>query len=326
MVEIMGAVILTAAQVREMVAGILRDTIEQRRASRSSLDPNYRPPTGDVTDEEVDNFIAANPEPILRTPICFSRQVFWDLTTVFASGAIEAYDDFEQEVEETVRSLAEDETWLRGAFFTFTLIPGGLTQVRRRLWLPRREPSQPQWIETSPSALFVARELIEEGRLLSELDWREFERLVAELLERDGWNIQLLRGTKDGGIDVISSRSDPVVGPLKTVWQAKRYGEGRKVQLSHARELSGVAERERATKGVLVTTTSLTRERLTGSSRTNLNLAPRTAPMSRAGSRSFPQTDSDAEPSWLGQFFKKFNVRQREADRVVIPAGPRSSP
>jgi restriction system protein len=101
--------------------------------------------------------------------------------------------------------------------------------------------------------------LIEEGRLLSEMDWREFEKLIAELLERDGWDIQLLRGTKDGGIDVISSRTDPTIGPLKAVWQAKRYGEGRKVQLAHARELSGVVHREAATKGVLVTTTSLTR-------------------------------------------------------------------
>jgi restriction system protein len=107
--------------------------------------------------------------------------------------------------------------------------------------------------------LLLARQLIEDGRLLSEMDWRSFEKLIAELLERDGWNIQLMRGTKDGGIDVVSTRTDPAVGALKAVWQAKRYGEGHKVQLSHARELSGVIERERASKGVLVTTTSLTR-------------------------------------------------------------------
>ena len=91
------------------------------------------------------------------------------------------------------------------------------------------------------------------------MDWREFERLIAELLERDGWTVTLMRGTKDGGIDVVSSRADPILGSLKAIWQAKRFSEGRKVQLHHARELTGVVEREKATKGVLVTTTALTR-------------------------------------------------------------------
>ena len=91
------------------------------------------------------------------------------------------------------------------------------------------------------------------------MDWRQFEKLIAELLERENWEIQLLRGTKDGGIDVISTRTDPVLGELKAIWQAKRYGEGKKVSLAHARELSGVLEREGATKGILVTTGSFTR-------------------------------------------------------------------
>ena len=68
-----------------------------------------------------------------------------------------------------------------------------------------------------------------------------------------------MQGTKDGGIDVVATRADPVIGQLKAIWQAKRYREGRKVQVSQARELSGVVQREGVTKGILVTTSSFTR-------------------------------------------------------------------
>jgi hypothetical protein len=258
----MGAVLLSAAQLRAKIARILQDTIDMHRASRGNLDPNYQAPSGDVTDEEVDDFIAANPEIDFQTANMLFKPGSLGPGDSFAVRVrSEVYDEFEEEVERTVRDLAEDQTWIEsdGSDETFILIPGHLRPIERRLWLPQKQQFQPLWIESSPSALLVARELIEEGRLLSEMDWREFEKLIAELLERDGWDIQLLRGTKDGGIDVISSRTDPTIGPLKAVWQAKRYGEGRKVQLAHARELSGVVHREAATKGVLVTTTSLTR-------------------------------------------------------------------
>jgi restriction system protein len=256
-----GAVILSAGQVRELIANALRDSIDTYRATRANVDPTYQPPSGDVTREEVDWFIAANPE------IDFQYA-----NTLFEPGSLgpdesfalrvrsESYQDFEEELDETVRGLVEGPASLEedDSEGGFALIPE-LVRVERRLWLPQHQQFQPQWIDSSRSALFLARELIEEGRLLSEMEWRDFEKLIAELLERDGWKIKLMRGTKDGGIDVISSRDDAAVGPLKAIWQAKRYGEGHKVQLAHARELSGVVERERASKGVLVTTTSLTK-------------------------------------------------------------------
>jgi len=47
----MGAVLLSAAQLRAKIARILQDTIDMHRASRGNLDPNYQAPSGDVTDE-----------------------------------------------------------------------------------------------------------------------------------------------------------------------------------------------------------------------------------------------------------------------------------
>jgi restriction system protein len=255
-----GAVLLTAGQVRELIAKALRDSIDDYRATRESLDDTYQAPSGDVTREEVDQFIAANPEIDFKNAnMLFPPGSLGSDDSFALRVRSEVYEEFHDELEETVRRLAEDQTWEDDVHEPFPPIPELVRPVQRRLWLPERQQFRPQWIESSRSALLLARELIEEGRFLSEMEWRDFEKLIAELLERDGWEIQLMRGTKDGGIDVISSRDDAAVGRLKAIWQAKRYGEGHKVQLAHARELSGVVERERASKGVLVTTTSLTK-------------------------------------------------------------------
>jgi hypothetical protein len=58
----MGAVILTADQVRARIAEAMRDTIDDYRAARAKRDPSYERPLGDLTEEDVDEFIAANPD------------------------------------------------------------------------------------------------------------------------------------------------------------------------------------------------------------------------------------------------------------------------
>lgn len=252
----MGAIILTADQVRAKIAEALRDTIDEYRAARAKHDRNFKRPLGDMTDEEVDEFIAANPD------LEFEHANMLGPLGTGSEFAVrvrsEVFEEFEEALAEKVHELSGGQLAVADELDEFDEIPDGLQPTERRLWIPEDRLARPQWLDTSRSALLLAQQLIEDGRLLSEMDWRAFEELIAELLERDGWNIQLMRGTKDGGIDVVSTRVDPAVGALKAVWQAKRY-EGRKVQLSQARELSGVIERERASKGVLVTTTSLTR-------------------------------------------------------------------
>jgi restriction endonuclease Mrr len=237
----MGAIIVSAAQLRSMIGDALSGAIDRQ-----------------ATEEDVDAFLAANPD------LHFANAQYLSAPDSFRTGndfalrvRSEVWEDFQNEVEETIHQQAGQ--YDESDDDDLGLATDGLTPVDQRLWVPSDQEPKPQWIDTSPSAILIARELIEEGRLLSEMDWREFEKLIAELLEKDGWKIQLLRGTKDGGIDVISSRTDPAIGALKAIWQAKRYGEGHKVQLAHARELSGVVQREAASKGVLVTTTSLTR-------------------------------------------------------------------
>lgn len=88
--------------------------------------------------------------------------------------------------------------------------------------------------------------------------WRDFEKLVAELLDRDGWDIELQRGTKDGGVDILAKKSGLPCGDVLALWQAKRLGEGRKVGIDTIRELADTRNEFKASKGVIVTSSYLT--------------------------------------------------------------------
>lgn len=67
------------------------------------------------------------------------------------------------------------------------------------------------------------------------LHHRVFEELVAELLIRDGWKVDLTLATCDGGYDVLAVRSVSGVG-IQLLVQAKKYRPDRPVGVSAIRE------------------------------------------------------------------------------------------
>jgi hypothetical protein len=95
-------------------------------------------------------------------------------------------------------------------------------------------------------------------------DWRRFEEAIAELLQRDGYHVILGPGRKDGGQDLIATKEDPVLGCIATIWQAKMLAPGNKVEVGIVRGLAGafVLNNTKATKGIVVTTTYLTKDAL----------------------------------------------------------------
>lgn len=93
---------------------------------------------------------------------------------------------------------------------------------------------------------------------LEDLPWRVFEEMVADLLTKDGFRVTLGKGTKDDGVDIVAIRTDPVLGELLSIWQAKRY-KGKPVGVEHVRELAYTTSKFKASKGMLVTTAHLTR-------------------------------------------------------------------
>jgi restriction system protein len=86
----------------------------------------------------------------------------------------------------------------------------------------------------------------------------EFEHLVRQLFEAlpgmEGWTT---RASKDDGIDAVIFNNTPITGGL-TVVQAKQYTAT--VGVQHVRELMGAMEHKRAGRGVLITTSSFTKD------------------------------------------------------------------
>lgn len=86
------------------------------------------------------------------------------------------------------------------------------------------------------------------------LDRRAFEELVAELFSGFGYEVELTAKTKDQGRDVIAIKKIDEVA-VKYLVECKRPEPGNAVGVGVVRQLFGVVEDERATKGILVATT-----------------------------------------------------------------------
>lgn len=97
----------------------------------------------------------------------------------------------------------------------------------------------------------------EKINLLQELNSRSFEHLVEQLYKRMNYETELTPAQKDGGRDVIAIKKD--VARLEHLRiECKRYNKPVGVRI--LRELLGVVSDEKANKGVLVTTSSFTRD------------------------------------------------------------------
>ena len=105
----------------------------------------------------------------------------------------------------------------------------------------------------------LIRYLAKHPELLYELQPRRFEELVAELLHSQGFEPTLTPRTRDGGRDILAARSD-ALGSLLYLVECKRYAPKNKVGVEVVRAIHGVTQAERATKGVIVTTSSFTKD------------------------------------------------------------------
>jgi restriction system protein len=105
----------------------------------------------------------------------------------------------------------------------------------------------------------LLRQFHREPAILDQLSWREFEKLIAGLLERDGYTVELMQGSKDGGVDIVASKDLGPHGYFKALWQAKKKAVGTKVGISVVRELADTRDQFGASQGVIVTSSYLTK-------------------------------------------------------------------
>jgi hypothetical protein len=92
---------------------------------------------------------------------------------------------------------------------------------------------------------------------LREIGPRKFEEVVAAIFDNQGFETTLTPATRDGGRDVQAVRRDSV-GTLLYFVECKRYSPSRRVGVEVVRSLFGVVEQQRASVGVVATTSSFT--------------------------------------------------------------------
>jgi len=101
--------------------------------------------------------------------------------------------------------------------------------------------------------------IVDGTRNLIDLHWREFEDLLAEILEKSGWNIRPMGYTKDGGIDIVAVRKIEPGIPIEMMVQCKRNKPKRPVGLSIIREVWSVKLEKQFHQAMIATTSYFTK-------------------------------------------------------------------
>lgn len=104
----------------------------------------------------------------------------------------------------------------------------------------------------------IWNEIQSRPEVLRELPPRKFEETVAEMLEKQGYTVELTPASKDGGFDIYVA-SKQALGKFLYLVECKRYTPPNKVGVHFIRALHGVVQKTQANAGMLVTTSFFTR-------------------------------------------------------------------
>ncbi len=88
---------------------------------------------------------------------------------------------------------------------------------------------------------------------------REFEKMVCKLLEKQGYTVKLTKQTRDGGKDIIIVEKS-FVGEFCIYVECKKYSADNPISVKLVRELYGTVEAEKASAGMLITTSYFTKD------------------------------------------------------------------
>lgn len=95
--------------------------------------------------------------------------------------------------------------------------------------------------------------------LIDRITPRQFEEVVAELLDDQGWTVQLTPMTRDGGSDILAYLETDI-GRLLCLVDAKRYRRDRTIGVGMIRELLGTLSDANASCAMMVTTSTFSAE------------------------------------------------------------------
>jgi hypothetical protein len=275
--------IYTTAFLRDEVARLIAPTIETRRAALfERRDIDYEPDGRPVEADDIDDFVLN----------CWTlEEPFIGILLANDDTCIEIEDEDFKDFLESVEVWTDNQTWLGGdgGFLTddgedipLWLAMGNVPQreinpsiiYKKQIRYDHLELSgkTTQQISLLAPHLGILQKLAERTINIDDLRWRELEELIAELLEKDKFEVQLGKGIKDGGADIIAIKEVENLGFIKSIWQAKKLTSGKKVGIGVIRELADTRREMNANKGIIVTTTFLTRGAIERVKRDNYEL------------------------------------------------------
>jgi HJR/Mrr/RecB family endonuclease len=113
-------------------------------------------------------------------------------------------------------------------------------------------------VQVSEIDALLLQEVSRNPQRIHELTPRKFEYLIAELLTRDGWEVEITPASRDGGKDLVAKLNTSGICSVYYV-ECKRYAVDKPVSVKVVRELLGIIHADRVTAGMVVTTSSFTR-------------------------------------------------------------------
>jgi len=129
------------------------------------------------------------------------------------------------------------------------------------LYTPEREsiilPAPPtDFIIKLPS---LVSQVADRTKQLADLEWKQFEDLISEILDEYGWAVTPMGYTKDDGIDIVALRNvDPGI-PVRMMVQCKRNSTNRPVGVSVVREVWSVKSEYMFHQAMIATTSTFTK-------------------------------------------------------------------
>ena len=100
-------------------------------------------------------------------------------------------------------------------------------------------------------------DLARNPQLLYTLTPREFEYLIADLLDKEGYQVRVTKASRDGGVDIYAAKKN-WVGSFLFLIECKKNSPNNRVGVNVIRNLYGVLQRERATYSMVATTSFFT--------------------------------------------------------------------
>lgn len=140
--------------------------------------------------------------------------------------------------------------------------PGDIRLIEPGIVLPSKEilvPSKEIINDFSVLKESIIDKAYKNPGLVDSMSPRQFEEFIADIYERLGYKVELTKMTRDGGKDIVLYTNGPTGHNMYYV-ECKKYNKNNKVDVGVVRNFYGVVEAGSATAGILVTSSSYTKD------------------------------------------------------------------